>query len=184
MTNSENVYELVELDKQPIVRTRYLFVSEGKRRIVKVVEYEYIGHRENRLTYNLGFGTFNHDNGKVQDDDISDNDDHYKVFNTVLSTIPLFLHNYPDAMVMVEGSDSATTYPEACRPNCKKKCIPPTCKNAHRRINIYKNFVNKNFNQLSQDYQFWGSIKNDENQVVMEEYKTINKYDSVFFIKK
>ena len=105
MTNSENVYELVELDKQPIIRTRYLFVSEGKRQIVKVVEYEYIGHREDRLAYNLGFGTFNHDNGKVQDDDISDNNDHYKVFNTVLSTIPLFLHNCPEAMVMVEGSD-------------------------------------------------------------------------------
>jgi hypothetical protein len=85
---------------------------------------------------------------------------------------------------MIKGSDSVAAYPEKCRLNCKKKCIPPTCKNAHRRINIYKSFLNKNFEQLSQEYAFWGGIINDENQEIIEEYKLINNYSSVLFIKK
>jgi hypothetical protein len=167
-----------------MVRTRYFFISEGRKVLMKIVEYDYVGITDGRATYNLAFGTYNRATGNLEDHDISGNDDHYKVFNTVLSTIPHFLENYPEAKVMVKGSDSAALYPELCRVNCKKKCIPPSCKNAHRRINIYKNFLNKNFDQLSQEYSFWGSIKNDGNQDVLEEYRLANNYSSVFFIKK
>lgn len=85
---------------------------------------------------------------------------------------------------MIKGSDSVASYPETCRLICKKKCIPPDCKNAHRRINIYKSYLNKNFEQLSQEYIFWGGIIDDENQEIIEEYKLINNYSSVLFIKK
>ena len=85
---------------------------------------------------------------------------------------------------MVEGSDSNIFFPETCRPNCKKKCIPPACKNAHRRITIYKNFVNKYFDLLTQEYKFWGGIKKHDYQSIAEEYKIPNNYESVFFIKK
>lgn len=183
MTNSALIYDYEEFDRQP-EGTRYYFISNGERQIVKAVVYEYIGLKENRLTYNLGFGTYNHENGEVEDYDISANGDHYKVFNTVLSTIPHFLHNYPGAMVMVEGSDSSNAYPDICRSKCKKKCIPPACKNAHRRITIYKNFINKNFNLLSQEYNFFGGIKKHGYQAIAEEYKIPNNYESVFFIKK
>ncbi|MBO9566570.1 MAG: hypothetical protein J7621_27600 [Niastella sp.] len=182
MTSSQNIYECNEYQRQP-EGVKYLFLSEGHIEIIKVVEYAYIGIKQNRLTYNFGFGTLKED-GTVQDDDISDNGDTYKVFNTVLSTVPDFLHNYPGAMIMVEGSDSSVAYEEACRPKCKKKCIAPACKNAHRRINIYKNFVNKHFGQLSKEYVFWGGLKDTDSQIVIENYTIPNKYDAVFFIKK
>jgi len=183
MTNSESIYEYEAFVSKPD-GTRYYFISEGERHIVKAVEYKYIGMKKDRLAYNLGFGTYNLEDDELDDHDISDNGDHYKVLNTVLSTIPHFLNNYPGAMVMVEGSDSSISYPEICRPNCKKKCIPPTCKNAHRRINIYKKYINKNFDQLSQEYTFWGTEKGNEHQAFMEKYKVINNHSSVLFIKK
>ena len=151
---------------------------------MKIVEYDYVDLTDGRATYNLGFGTYNRATDNREDYEISNNDDAYKVFNTVLSTIPHFLQNYPGSIVRVEGSDSSVTYPEICRPNCKKKCIPPACKNVHRRINIYKNFLNKNFDQLSQEYKFWGCIKVDKNQDILEEYNAISNYNSVLFTKK
>ncbi|AXY72598.1 hypothetical protein D3H65_00790 [Paraflavitalea soli] len=183
MTNSGNIYEFEEYKREP-GGTRYYFLSEGEKQIVKAVQYAYIGLKEGRLTYNLGFGSFDSTKGTVHDDDISDNGDQYKVFNTVLSTVPDFLQNYPGAMVMVQGSDSAIGYPDMCRVTCKKKCIPPACKNANRRINIYKSYVNKNFAQLSVDYKFWGGVKEADYHNVVEEYQINNNYDSVFFIKK
>jgi hypothetical protein len=184
MTTSENKYDFRKIYSHPLGGTRYFFISEGKKPIVKIVEYDYVDLNDGRVTYNLAFGTYNRAIANFEDAEISGNDDHYRVFNTVLSTIPHFLENYPGARVIVKGSDSADTYPDICRLNCKKKCIPPSCKNAHRRINIYKNFLNKNFEQLSQEYLFWGSMEIDGNQLFIEEYKTINNYGSVLFIKK
>ena len=181
MTRSENVYEFEEFEKNSTI-TRYYFMSEGERQIVKIVEFKYVGSRENKSIYNLGFGTFQ-ENNTFQDDDISLNGDTYKVFNTVLSTIPHFMNNYPGAMVMVAGSDSIDSYPQKCWPNCKKKCVPSVCKNANRRITIYKNFVNKNWELLAKEYKFWGGFKLNDFQGYMEEYKTLNKYQVVYFQK-
>jgi hypothetical protein len=182
MTRSENVYEFEEHGRN-LAGTRFYFISNGIKPIVKVVEYKYIGIKQNKFTYNLGFGTYNQDNDTIQDDDISANGDTYKVFNTVLSTIPYFMNNYPEVMVVVEGSDSVNYFPEVCRPNCKKKCVPPGCKNAHRRINIYKNYVNKNWELLTQEYNFWGGFKTTDYQSVIEEYRQPNIYDAVYFQK-
>ena len=180
---AELIYDYV----MPVIKLdglRFFFISEGELEIVKVVEYKYIGIRQNRSTYNLAFGTYILETDGLDDHDISNNGDHYKVLNTVLSTIPRFLDHYPEAMIVVEGSDSVTSYPEFCRQNCRKKCIAPDCKNANRRINIYKKYVNKNFNQLSEDYIFWGVLKDNENKAIIEEYQVINNYSSVLFIKK
>lgn len=86
-------------------------------------------------------------------------------------------------MVMVAGSDSIDSYPQKCWPNCKKKCVPSVCKNANRRITIYKNFVNKNWELLAKEYKFWGGFKLNDFQGYMEEYKTLNKYQVVYFQK-
>ncbi|HEY1201345.1 MAG TPA: hypothetical protein VGE79_10210, partial [Niastella sp.] len=161
MTKSENVYVFQEFEKDA-AGVKYHFLSKGIRRIVKIVEYEYIGLVGGKRTYNLGFGSYNQIDNKIQDDEISANGDAYKVFNTVLSTIPHFLNYYPDVMIMVGGSDSARSFLEMCRLNCKKKCLPPVCKNAHRRIAIYKKFVNKNWAILTQEYNFWGGIKTSD----------------------
>ncbi|MCS3796337.1 hypothetical protein [Niastella sp. OAS944] len=69
MTRSENVYEFEEFEKNSTI-TRYYFMSEGERQIVKIVEFKYVGSRENKSIYNLGFGTFQ-ENNTFQDDDIS-----------------------------------------------------------------------------------------------------------------
>src|SRR4051812_9082002 len=98
MTTSESKYDYEESNREP-EGTRYYFMSKGKRQIVKAVEYLYIGIMEGRLTYNLGFGTYNY--GEIEDTDLSANGDQYKVFHTVLSTIPHFLHYYPGALIMV-----------------------------------------------------------------------------------
>ena len=182
MTTAEFIYDYEESVRLP-EGMRYYFISDGERQLVKAIEYKYIDIRENRLTYNLGFGTYSPENNELDDYDISENGDHYKVLNTVLSTIPLFLHNYLGAMVMVEGSDSSTSYPKVCRFNCKKRCIPPTCKNAHRRINIYKKFVNKNFDRLSLEYKFLGGTKNSENQHIIENYKYLTTMIQFSFLK-
>jgi hypothetical protein len=182
-TTAELIYNYVK----PVKTSdglRFFFVSEGELEIVKVVEYKYVGIRQNRSTYNLGFGTYIFETDGLDDPDISNNGDHYKVFNTVLSTIPRFLDLYPEAMIVVEGSDSTSSFPENCRLNCRKKCIAPDCKNANRRINIYKKYVNKNYNQLSKEYVFWGTIKGNGNKAIIEEYRIINNYNSVLFIKK
>ena len=185
MTTSENIYDFRKLYSQPQMQTRYFFFSEGKKIIAKIVEFDYVGINEGRDTYNLGFGTYNRKTNNREDYEISSNEDAYMVFHTVLSTIPHFLQNYPEAMIMIKGSDSAAAYPEICRTDCKKKCIPPDCKNAHRRINIYKSFLNKNLEQLTLEYIFWGRAKDDENQdIILEEYRAVNNYNSIFFAKK
>jgi len=92
MTTAEFIYDYEESVRLP-EGMRYYFISDGERQLVKAIEYKYIDIRENRLTYNLGFGTYSPENNELDDYDISENGDHYKVLNTVLSTIPLFLHN-------------------------------------------------------------------------------------------
>jgi len=104
MTSSENVYDFEEQGRQPN-GTKYYFVSEGNRLIAKVIDYSFIGIREGRFIYNLGFGTYNQNDNTIIDDDISANGDTYKVFNTVLSTIPHFLNNYSGALSNLEFYD-------------------------------------------------------------------------------
>ncbi|WP_276485405.1 DUF6934 family protein [Paraflavitalea pollutisoli] len=182
MTNSEHCYLFQEkLDNE---NASYYFVSNGYRRLLKVVQYTYVGINRERPTYNFGFGTLNLDNGTLQDMDISANGDAYKVFNTVLNTVLDFLKRFPGAMIMVEGSDSNTLYPDLCWLTCNKNCAPPHCRNQHRRIKLYKSFLNKNYDLLSKEYQFCGGVKNTHNEYVMEEYRRNNNYESIFFIQK
>lgn len=166
MTNPEHCYLFQENVNRE--STSYYFVSTGYRELLKVVQYTYVGINIERPTYNFGFGTLNPDNGIWEDIDISANGDAYKIFNTVLHTIPDFLQYFPDAMIMVEGSDSNIGYPEVCRPTCHKKCNPPACRNQHRRINLYKAFLNRNYDFLSARYQFFGGVKCANNQYAME----------------
>jgi hypothetical protein len=100
MTTAEFIYDYVESVRKSD-GTRYFFISDGEQQIVKVVEYKYVGIRQNRLTYNLGFGTYNLENDELDDHDISNNGDHYKVLNTVLSTIPRFLSDFPGAFCFI-----------------------------------------------------------------------------------
>jgi hypothetical protein len=47
MTNSENIYEVEEHQREP-GEARYFFLSEGKMPVAKVVQYAYIGVKVKR----------------------------------------------------------------------------------------------------------------------------------------
>ncbi len=162
---------------------QYLFISKGKKDIIKAIAYNIVDVETDVIKtdkiFNLGFGDYDYTKGTIDDSVSSDNGDVYKVFHTVLNTIPDFFKVYPNEAIMVSGSDSKADFIENCILICKKKCTDATlCKNQHRRINVYKNHVDRNFNELNKTYTFYGGLEG-----VIELYQPQKKYDSVFVIK-
>jgi hypothetical protein len=84
---------------------------------------------------------------------------------------------------MVQGSDGRPEFAEKCKLKCSKDCINE-CKNYNRRINIYRSYVDKNFDNLNTDYQFLGGIKDEGQNTILEHYERYKKYDSVFLFRK
>lgn len=82
---------------------------------------------------------------------------------------------------MVGGSDSHEEFQNICKPTCKKKCVH-ICKNAHRRIKIYRYFVDKNFDELCMDFIFFGSNSQDSKGLV--QYIPYRDYDRILVYKK
>src|SRR5215210_4179188 len=99
--NSYNTEE--ELDAGKL---KYYFESTGQTTVVKAIEYSPILQISSRQVYNLGFGDYDENTNTVSDDSISNNGDAYKVFNTVLNTIPAFFAKNPGGIIFVQGSDS------------------------------------------------------------------------------
>jgi hypothetical protein len=181
MNINDRIYELVEYKASEDVL--YLFVSRGNEIIIKAVEYSFIQELNGRQVFNLGFGNYDFDSGSIADEVISNNGDTYMVFNTVLSTIPVFLNAYPDAIIMVRGSDSGKHFVDACRKDCRKKCLS-ACRNEHRRVGIYRNYINKHHEALCNDYMFFGSLLPFNEQLSFEKYIILKEYVSIFLIKK
>ena len=161
-----------------------VFVSKGKKDIVKAIEYTYVQDVNDSITYNLGFGDYNTENDEVDDESNANNGDMYKVFNTVLSTIPIFFENNKGGVIFVQGSDGVPGFAEKCRLACTKKCGGDECKNLNRRINTYRYYINKNYDQLSADYQFSGGTMGDNNEISYEAYVPFKGYDSIAVKKK
>jgi hypothetical protein len=88
-----------------------------------------------------------------------------------------------DVILMVQGSDSTPEYIEKCREACKRKCGVAECKKAHRRINIYRGFVEANFKELNENYTFMGG-ENIDNHNIMEPFERNKKYNAVWVMKK
>jgi len=82
--------------------------------------------------------------------------------------IPCFFPIWQNAMLMVQGSDSTQEFQDSYRLTCKKNCQPAECRNAHGRINIYSNYVNKNLGKLIEEYIFYESTIYNDNQLVKE----------------
>lgn len=118
----------------------FFFVSEGRQPTIKLIEYVYVGKLFGYDLYNLGFGDYDIEKDTIIDIRNSNNGDHYKVFHTVLSSVPVFFNKYPEAVLMVQGRDSRSEFVDACRPACRKRCSHE-CKNFRRRINIYNYYV-------------------------------------------
>lgn len=169
----------------------FYFVSVGEKIIVKTIAYtqlEYFAvHKEhplfNKRFFNLGFGDDSDSNHEIIDNVVSNNGDVFKVFNTVLKTVPIFFNHHRDCAIMIRGSDSNNDYEKNCRPTCKKKCTS-LCKNVNRRINIYKSYINKNYELLSGDYNFYGGIINHSGITMFTVYELKNNYDFVTITKK
>jgi hypothetical protein len=178
---SDSIYEITEDIKEDEIQ--YLFMSEGEKRIIKIIQYSYVLDMHGKRVFNLGFGNYDIENDSVIDDVNTNNGDVYKVFNTVLGTVPRFFEVNKDAAIMVAGSDNGAEFTEKCRLSCKKKC-GDICKNINRRMNIYRGYVDKNFKELNKEYVFHGGDFDINNQSVTEEYRVGERYSTVFLMKK
>ncbi|MDQ3192087.1 MAG: hypothetical protein M3Q58_10875 [Bacteroidota bacterium] len=85
----------------------YQFVSVGpKGNIKKVVEFSKTTVEN---VYNLAFGDYDENSGKIDDKTITNNGDSLKVLATVASTVYSFTTKYPDGWVFATGSTTVRT---------------------------------------------------------------------------
>ena len=181
MSNIEYVYELKEDRSENGLK--FFFISKGECDIIKVIQYSFLQELKGKRIYNLGFGDYDLEDDKIVDDINTNNGDHYRVLNTVLSTIPIFFDNFEQDILMVQGSDGSPEFIENCKFTCTKKCSDE-CRNYNRRINIYRGYIDKHYETLSIGYQFIGGVKNDTQVINLEPYERYKKYDSVFLCRK
>lgn len=159
----------------------YFFVSEGNDSIIKTVQYSHITDLKEGSMYNLGFGDYDIDNNTFSDKSINNNGDHYRVLYTVLSTVPKFFEKHPSSMILVQGSDSTSLFPDYCKLTCQKKC-GSKCRNIDRRIKIYRSYVDKHFEELNKNYSFYGGFELYNSKTSLEDYESYTpgkEYNSV-----
>lgn len=125
----------------------------------------------------MGFGDFDMTTNQINDTANTQNGDVYKVFNSVLNTIPMFFDSFPRAIMIVKGSDSAPHFIEQCKLMCQRKC-EDICLKSHRRIKIYQGYVDKNYEILSITFKFYGGV-DLESQIIIEDYVLGRRYDAV-----
>lgn len=181
MSQYKNTYPIAEFSDE--VSNKFLFISTGINDIIKAVEYQYIGPFQDNHLYNLAFGDYDFKTGQLNDLVETNNGDHYAVFNTVLSTIATFFKNNPNSILMVQGSDTKQEYIDKCKEICKKKCAD-TCRNTERRINTYRYYVNKNYDDLIKEFEFVGGETLADGTITKEIYVKGKKYDTVFCKKR
>jgi len=164
---------------------QYLFMSKGERDIVKAVQYNYVGDLDGKRIFNLAFGDYDLETDELDDESNTANGDVFRVFNTVLNTIPSFFETFPNEIIVVSGSDSKPEFIEKCRENCEKNC-QETCRKSGRRIGIYRGYVDKNFEELNKEFDFYGGSPSpaDAKNTILEPYVQNKKYTSVFVYKK
>jgi hypothetical protein len=183
MTSGAEIYQTQQENSLNVGVLRFFFISRGITNIIKVIQYQYVNDLETRPVFNLGFADYDLDTGTISDEEVSNNDDAYKVFNTVLSTVPRLFEFVPDAVLFVQGSDSKPEFMAQCRTTCSRKCGGMSCKKSHRRINIYRGFVDKNYESLAKEYSFLGG-EDLGNQNLIEPYQKHKKYNAVWVMRK
>ena len=67
--------------------------------------------------------------------------------------------------------------------NIRKKC-DDLCRNSYRRINAYRYYVNKNHNELINEFEFAGGETLSDGSVLKEVYAKDKKYDTIFCKKR
>ncbi len=174
-----DVYEVREIQSQFTDQVTFIFQSVGNRILYKVVSFDHVYDDKEISIYNFGFGDFVGGEDFILDNVESANGDTYKVFRTVLSVIPRFFEIRQGARVVVKGSDSSPEFEIECRKNCHRNC--DLCRKQHRRIRVYRRFVNSHFEELNQSFRFWGSRSITEgNQWLYSPYKVGEPYLAIF----
>ncbi|WP_343704333.1 hypothetical protein [Chitinophaga sp.] len=177
----EKIYPVREAAQEQSLM--YLFVSNGTANIVKAIEYQYMQDIGFSPLFNLGFGDYDVKTDTISDQCVSNNGDHYTVFHTILSTIPRFFEMQPHALIVVQGSDSGQKFADCCKVTCLKGC-KEVCRKINRRINAYRWYVEKNFEQLNNAYTFYGGAMYENGNATLEDYCKGKEYKAVFCMKK
>lgn len=184
MNNLQHRYIITEASDLHL--TNYLFLSEGrggKEDVLKIIQFEYVRDFINKPIFNLGFGDFDINVGEINDESMADNGDVYKVFNTVLSTVPMFFDKYDNAGVLVRGSDGRADYEHRCKQSCTKKCTE-ICHKFNRRMKLYCNYVSRKCVLFEADYQFFGGVTNNEKWFNFEVFIPGKLYDALLVSRK
>jgi hypothetical protein len=181
MSQPDLLYELQEQKSGNSLK--FFFVSKGKRDVIKAIHYSMVGIYDGKNVFNLGFGDYDIQTNKITDNSDTNNGDHYSVFNTVLSTIPVFFEYFGQVYLIVMGSDGRPGFIKNCQLACTKKC-EDGCKKFRRRITIYRGYVNKHFESLKIDFQFIGAFQNKKGQLVIEPYELHKAYDRILLFKR
>lgn len=122
----------------------FTFDSVGhKGTIKKIVQYSKLTDQ----VYNLGFGDYNQETGKIDDSIKTNNGDSQKVLITVVATLYDFTGKYPDKYVFATGSNSV-------------------------RTRLYRMGISNNIEELKQDFEVYG-LKNKqwETFIIGEDYQ-------------
>ena len=115
MTEFDNIYEVDPVKGEDSIK--YIFVSKGANQIIKVIAYDYVQELNGLSLFNLGFGDYDIESDKINDTVDTNKGDHYKVFFTVLNTVPKFFAIKPNAIMAVQGSDHGIEFMNNCKKN-------------------------------------------------------------------
>lgn len=171
-------------------KIKYLFESINQytsSQTVKAIEYSNLDATHNSLLiFNLGFGDYDIKTNSFDDSSLTANGDTYKIFNTVLSTVPAFFETFPDSALFISGSDSTDEFEKKCKQNCTRNNCINSCKKRGQRIKTYCNYVNKHYDSLVQEYHILGGVitNKDTNHTSLIEFKKGEIYDALLIYKK
>ena len=144
-------HERYELEVAPDTRT-FEFTSVGpKGEIPKLVIYSKI---DDKNFYNLAFGDKNLDTGQIDDLVVTNNKDSQKVLATVAFTVYTFTSEYPNALILAEGSSKA-------------------------RTRLYQMGISNNLEEITTDFVVWG-----EKEEIWHRFEKNIQYDSFLITRK
>lgn len=130
----------------------FKFISEGpKGSIKKLIVYSEM--LENDI-YNLAFGDYNEETGKIDDGVITNNNDSQKVLATVASTLYVFTHKHPKVWVYATGSNTA-------------------------RTRLYRRGITANIEEILTDFEVYG-LQNE----IWQQFKKGQEYEAFLAKRK
>ncbi len=135
--------------------TQYEFISEGKKSITKVVQFEQL---EIDGYYNLAFGDRKTD-GTVDDIVESNNNDLLKVMTTVIRIVQDFLEDKPDIKLFFQGSTS-------------------------QRTKFYRTILKRNYSEFSRQFILTGLVKENSKIIEKPFYPESEEQFIAFIIEK